>query len=171
MQTVDMSPAPAAGKYRRSADKMHDQRQVSRKRVAECSGECPGPGPGPGGRSGRGWGVSGLAAASLEIPCSLVMPPGRHQFAPQSLGWVRVCGTEQSGIWVLKGGARTYNLPRDLDDVGVVWESRSGYETAWATPRHVCSCSYSCGRGAVLAQADPSVLQRRLTCGAGSHPL
>ena len=104
------------------------------------------------GRVGR---VSGLAAACLEIPCSLVMPPGRHQFAPQSLGWARVCGTEKSGIWVLKGDARTYNLPRDLDDVGVVWEFRSGYETAWATPGHVCSCSYSYGRGAVLPQANP----------------
>ena len=85
-QTVDMSPAPDAGTYRWSADKVHDQRQVSRKRLAERSGECPGLGPGPGGRSGRGVGVSGLAAACLEIPCSLVMPPGRHQFAPQSLG-------------------------------------------------------------------------------------
>ena len=43
------------------------------------------------------------------------MPPGRHQRAPQSLGWARVCGTEKSGVWVLKGDARTYNLPRDLD--------------------------------------------------------
>ena len=58
---------------------------------------------------------------------------------------------------MLKGGARTYILPRDLDDVGVVWESRSGYETAWATPRHVCSCSYKYGRGPVLPQANPSV--------------
>ena len=39
MQTVDMSPAPAAGTYRRSADKVHDQRQVSRKRLTESSGE------------------------------------------------------------------------------------------------------------------------------------
>ena len=156
-QTVDMSPAPAAGTYRRSAGTVHAQRQVPRKRLAESSGVDTGPGPGPGGRSGLVGGVPGLAAACLEIPCSLVMPPGRHQSAPQSLGWARVCGTEQSGIWVLKGGARTYNLPRDLDDVGVVWESRSGYETAWATPGHVCSCSYSCGRGAVLPQANPSV--------------
>ena len=58
---------------------------------------------------------------------------------------------------MLKGDARTYNLPGDLDDVGVVWESRSGYETAWATPRHVCSCSYRYGRGPVLPQANPSV--------------
>ena len=156
-QTVDMSPAPAAGTYRRSADKVHDQRQVSRKRLAECSGECPGPGPGAGGRSGRGAGVSGLAAACSEIPCSLVMPPWRHQSAPQSLGWARVCGTGKSGVWVLKGDGRTYNLPRNLDDVVVVWESRSGYETAWATPRHVCSCSYRYGRGPFLPQANPSV--------------
>ena len=157
VQTVDMSPAPAAGTYRRSADKVHAQRQVPRKRLAESSGVSPGPGPGSGGRSGRVGGVSGLAAACLEIPCSLVMPPGRHQSAPQSLGWALVCGTEKSGIWVLKGDARTYNLPRDLDDVGVVWEFRSGYETAWATPGHVCSCSYRYGRGPVLPQANPSV--------------
>ena len=111
---------------------MHDQRQISWSSRAESSRGNPGPGPGPGGRSGFGGGVSGLAAASLEIPCSLVMPPGCHQFAPQSLGWARVCGTGKSGVWVLKGDARTYNLPRNLDDVGVVWESRSGYETAWA---------------------------------------
>ena len=98
VRTVDMSPVPVAGTYRRSADKVHDQRQVPRKRRAESSGCDPGPGPGPGGRSGRGGGVSGLAAACLEIPCSLVMPPGRHQFAPQSLGWARVCGTGRSGV-------------------------------------------------------------------------
>ena len=158
-QTVDMSPAPAAGTYRRSAGTMHAQRQVPRECLAECSGVCPGPGPGPdvGGRSGRGGGVSGLAAACLEIPCALVMPPGRHQFAPQSLGWARVCGTGKSGIWMLKGDARTCNLPRNLDDVGVVWEPRSGYETAWATPGHVCSCSYRYGRGPVLPHSNPSV--------------
>ena len=157
VQTVDMSPAPAAGTYRRSADKVHDQRQISRRSRAESSRGNPGPGTGPGGRSGFGGGVSGHAAAFMEIPCSLVMPPGRHQFAPQSLGWARVRGSGKSGVWVLKGDARTYNLPRDLDDVGVVWESRTGHETAWATPGHVCSCSYTYGHGPVLPQANPSV--------------
>ena len=38
VQTVDMAPAPAAGTYQRSADKVHDQRQVSRKRQAVSSG-------------------------------------------------------------------------------------------------------------------------------------
>ena len=64
VQTVDMSPAPAAGTYRRSADKVHDQRQISRSSRAESSRGHPGPGPGPGGRSGFGGGVSGHAAAS-----------------------------------------------------------------------------------------------------------
>ena len=156
VQTVDMSPAPAAGTYRRSADTLHVQRQIPRQRRAESSGVDPGPGPGPGGRFGLVGGLPGLAATCLEIPCSLVVPLGRHQRAPHSLGWARVCGTEQSGVWLLKGDARTYNLPRNLDDVGVVWASRSGYETAWATPGHVCSCSYNYGRGPVLPQANPS---------------
>ena len=102
--------------------------------------------------SGLVGGASGRAAACLEIPCSLMKPPGRHQSAPHSLGWA-----QNSGVWVLKGDARTHILPRNIDDVGVVWESRSGYETAWATPGHVCSCSYSYGRGPVLPQVDPSV--------------
>ena len=89
VQTVDMSPAPDAGTYRRSADEVHDQRQISRKRQAVCSvgGPGPGPGTGPGGWSGLVGGSLGLAAAFRGIPCSLVMPPGRHQRAPQSLGW------------------------------------------------------------------------------------
>ena len=37
-RTVDMSPVPVAGTYRRSVDKVHDQRQVPRKRRAERSG-------------------------------------------------------------------------------------------------------------------------------------
>ena len=79
---------------------------------------------------------------------SLVMPPGRHQFAPQSPGWTRVCGTENSGVWVLKGASKTHELPANLDEVGVVWEHRSGHETAWATPGHGRLCPYSYGRGA-----------------------
>ena len=62
-QTADMSPAPAAGAYRRSADTVHAQRQVPRKRLAECTGVRPGPGPGSGGRSGR---VGGGSRASLR---------------------------------------------------------------------------------------------------------
>ena len=67
--------------------------------------------------------------------------------------------------------ARTYNLPRNLDDVGVVWESRSGYETAWATPGHVCSCSYRYGRGPVLPQANPSVFTEAVNLWSRVAPL
>ena len=41
--------------------------------------------------------------------------------------------------------------------MGIVWERRSGYETAWATPGHVCSCSYGYGHVPVLPQPNPSV--------------
>ena len=58
VQTVDMSPAPVAGTYRRSVDEMHDQRQISRKRQAVCSGGDPDPGPGPG-PVWFGWGFLG----------------------------------------------------------------------------------------------------------------
>ena len=98
-----MSPAPAAGTYGRSANILHNKRQVVRAKLARSCGAGAGPGPGPGGRSGLVGGVPGLAAA------------------------------------------------------GVVWERRSGYEMAWATPGHgwLCSCSY--GRGAVRPQANTSV--------------
>ena len=33
----------------------------------------------------------------------------------QSMGWTKVCGTARSGIWVLKGNARTRMLPANLD--------------------------------------------------------
>ena len=52
VQTVDMSPAPAAGTYRRSADKVHDQRQVSRTRQTGQIAQGVDPGQGPGSRSG-----------------------------------------------------------------------------------------------------------------------
>ena len=131
--TVDMSPAPVAGTCVPSASQLHEQRQVTRSSVAYRPGSGPGPGPGSG--AGGGWsglvgGAQDHAAACVGIPCSLVMPPGRHQFAPQSLGWARVCGTERSGVWVLKGDARTCNLPWNLDDVGVVWERGLGHARA-----------------------------------------
>ena len=94
-QTVDKSPATAAGTYRRSAGTVHAQRQVFRECLAESSRGGPGTGlgSGPGGRSGLVGGVSGLAAACLGIPCLLVMPPG----PPQSLGW--------AGMWYREFGS------------------------------------------------------------------
>ena len=44
--------------------------------------------------------------------------------------------------------SRTCHLPENLDDVGVVWEHRSGSQTPCATPGHGCACSHSYRRGA-----------------------
>ena len=111
-------------------------------------------------RCGLVGGDPGLVAASLRILRSLVMPPGRCQFALQSLGWMRVCGTAKSGVWVLKGDTR------NLDDVGVAWERRSGCETAWAT----AVCVHAATDKEHFDKLIPPFLQRRLNCGAGSDP-
>ena len=66
------------------------------------------------------------------------------------MGWTKVCGTTRSGIWVLKGNARTRMLPNNLDYLRVGWISRGTYETAWVTPWHDCLCSYKYGRGAAV---------------------
>ena len=94
---------------------------------------------------------SGHGAASSEIPRSLLVPPGHYQTAPQSLGWTRVCGTENSGVWVLEGDTRTHNLPEDVDDVGLVWERVQAVRLPG--PRQ----GTAVGRGAVQPQANPSI--------------
>ena len=93
---------------------------------------------GSGGRSGKGCWGPGPAWRFLALWwCHRCIISRRRNLS----GWARVCGTEESGVWVLKGASRTFCLPENLDVVGVVWEHRSGYETAWATPGHSCSCS------------------------------
>ena len=54
------------------------------------------------------------------------------------MGWTKVCGTAQSGIWVLKGNARICMLPANLDHLGLGWMKRGNYKTAWVTPGHDC---------------------------------
>ena len=44
---------------------------------------------------------------------------------------------------MVKGASRSYELLADSDDVGVVWGSKSGCETAGTTPGHDCLCSYA----------------------------
>ena len=78
------------------------------------------------------------------------VPPRAHQIH-----------TSEEFMWYLEiwslGAEGCFQVPSDLDGVGVVWESRSRYETAWAAPGHDCLCSYSHGHGAVRPQAHPSV--------------
>ena len=66
------------------------------------------------------------------------------------MGWTKVCGTAQSGIWVLKGNARARVLPANLGHLWVVWRPWGSYETAWVTPGHDCLCPYQHGRGAAV---------------------
>ena len=77
-----------------------------------------------------------------EVPGIQFVSLGYGLDIRQSMGWTKVCGTTRSGIWVLKGNARTRMLPENLDHLRVRWISRGTYETAWVTPGHDCLCSY-----------------------------
>ena len=59
-----------------------------------------------------------------EVPGIQSVSPGYGLDIRQSTGWTKVCGTTRSGIWVLKGNARTRMLPENLDHLRVGWISR-----------------------------------------------
>ena len=63
------------------------------------------------------------------------------------MGWTKVCGTALSGIWVLKGNARTRMLPANLDHLRVGWRKQGTYETARVTPGHDCLSPSKHGHG------------------------
>ena len=46
-----------------------------------------------------------------EVPGIQFVSLGHGLDFRQSVGWTKVCGTTQSGIWVLKGNARTLYVP------------------------------------------------------------
>ena len=56
-----------------------------------------------------------------EVPGTRFASPGRGLGIRQSMGWTKVCETARSGIWVLKGNARTCMLPINLDHLRVGW--------------------------------------------------
>ena len=90
-----------------------------------------------------------------EVPGIQFVSPGYGLDIGQSMGWTKVCETARSGIWVLKGNARTRMLP---DHLRVRWISRRTYETAWVTPGHDCLCSYKYGRGAAVRPQTSNAL-------------
>ena len=104
------------------------------------------------GRRGATKATQGAVTPSvhLGVPKSLAVTPGRGFGLRQRLGWKKVCGTAQSGIWVLKGESRGYALPSTLDHLGAAWMEKRTYSTAWVTPRHACLCPYKYGRGAAV---------------------
>ena len=93
-----------------------------------------------------------------EVPDSLSVSPGPGKRIRQSVGWTKVCGTTQSGTWVLKGNSRTCMFPANLDYLRVEWRQQGSYKTAWVTPGHDCLCSYKYGHGAaVRPQTDKAI--------------
>ena len=85
-----------------------------------------------------------------EVPGIQFVSPGYGLDIRQSVGGTKVCGTAQSGIWVLKGNARTRVLVANLDRLRVEWMKQGTYETASVAPGHDCLCSYKYGRGAAV---------------------
>ena len=62
---------------------------------------------------------------------------------PFRVTWTRyVCGTADSGIWVLKGDSRSRMLLANLDYLSVRWIQRRKYDTAWNSQglREMTSC-------------------------------
>ena len=114
----------------------------------QVAGSLPRKQPGTGTRSSKG--SVGTPSLHPEVPDSLSVSPGPGQRIRQLMGWTKVCGTTQSGIWVLKGNARTCMFPANLDHLRVGWRKQGSYKTAWVTPGHDCLCSYKYGHGAAV---------------------
>ena len=114
----------------------------------QVAGSLPRRQPGTGTRTGKGCVVT--PSLHPEVPGIQFVSPGRGLDIRQLMGWTKVCGTTQSGIWVLKGNARTCMGPANLDHLRVGWMKQGSYKTAWVTPGHDCLCSYQYGHGAAM---------------------
>ena len=109
----------------------------------QVAGSLPRRQPGTGARQVR----RGVVTPSLhpEVPDIQLISPGYGLDIRQSMGWTKVCGTARSGIWVLKGNARTCMFPATLDHLRVEWMKRCTFKTAWVSPGHDCLCSFKHG--------------------------
>ena len=99
----------------------------------QVAGSLPGRQPGTGTRTVR----EGALTPSLhpEVPGNEFASPGRGLDIRKCAG---VCGTARSGIWVLKGNARTCMFPANVDCFRVEWMKQGAYKTAWVAPGHGC---------------------------------
>ena len=166
-----MSPAPAAGTYRRSAGTVHAQRQVPRERLAESSrgGPGPGPGAGPGGRSGLVGGASGLAAA-LPGDSLLLGDATWASSVRTAIPWMG------AGMWYWEVGSLGAKGRRQDLCLGTqtMWGSSGnpGQDMRRPGPRQGTSVHVHTVKDVeqFCHRLIPPFLQRRLTCGAGSHP-
>ena len=75
----------------------------------QVAGSLPRKQPGTGTRQVKG----SVVTPSLhpEVPGTQFASPGYGLDIRQSMGWMKVCETAQSGIRVLKGNARAHTLP------------------------------------------------------------
>ena len=107
--------------------------------------------PGPGTKlQGQGAVTPSL---HLEVPDVQFVEPGHRSGIWQSLGW-RVCGTADSGIWVLKGDARGHMLPANLEcQDGIIskktkLQSKPGVGVTLQTP---AACSWILGTAVICS--------------------
>ena len=89
--------------------------------------------------------------------CGHTFPPPGGSWYPIRVTWTRIghqainglgrrCVVpHRSGIWVLKGNARTCLFPAILDYLRVEWIKRGTYKTVWVAPGHDCLCSCKYG--------------------------
>ena len=125
------------------------------------------PGPGPGPRAGVAVGGAGVSVVILH---SMIMPPGHFQVAPASLAWPQVCGPSKSFFFF--GGVRVLPGPSNCQWTKTMLRS-SGNASQDVTQPGRCQGKIVCVH-TVVEQFNhrliPTFSQRRLACGAGSHP-
>ena len=114
----------------------------------QVAGSLPRRQPGTGTRLVKGSVVT--PSLHQEVPGIQFVSPGHGLDIRQSMGWTKVCGTAQSGIWVPKGNASARMFPASLDHLRVGWRKQGSYKTAWVTPGHNCLCAYKFGHGAAV---------------------
>ena len=108
----------------------------------------------------------------LEVPGIQFVSPGYGLDIRQSMGWTKVCGTTRSGIWVLKGNARTRMLPENLDRLRV----EDGHLGEHTRPPGLRQGTTVCVHTSMdMEQLSDHKLMTPsgvglLVCGAGSHP-
>ena len=68
----------------------------------------------------------------------------------QTMGWRKVCGTTESGIWCQRVTPEVVCHSPILTTHKCNGGRRGSYDTAWVAPGHDCLCSYSYGHGVAV---------------------
>ena len=136
----------------------------------QVAGSLPGRQPGTGTRRNKG----SVVTPSLhpEVPDSLSVSPGPGERIRQLMGWTKVCGTAQSGIWVLKGNTRTCMFPANLDPPPGGMEKAGFIQDCLGLRQGTTVCVHTSMD--MEQQSDHKLIRpsgmELLVCGAGSRP-